>query len=991
VRLVCLEVVNNAVQVQNLDQNSVVFLKTTLLDYVRRTYGSGSQEAPDQPSLQNKLAQTMTYLFVHLYASGWETFIDDFLALTSSPNSGCMDNVPGVVLYLRMLNSVHDEIADVFLSRQSTDSKRNTDLKDLVRERDMPKVARSFQDLLSTYSGQNDNIIEHTLKAIKNWVSWIDISLIINQDMLNLLFPLVGRTNSSGKVDTVRDEAINTFTEIVGKKMKRADKMELISFLNLREIISQLIASPPLHEFQKTPRYDTDLGEAVAKLVNNVMQDIVKALEDSQSDNETRVKAERHLIDFLPLLLRFFSDEYDEICSTVIPSLTDLLTLLRKIENLPPSYVEMLRPILNAVILKMRYDETSTWGDQDEQTDEAEFEELRKRLEHLQKSIAAINQPLYVEVLTSVIATAFQTLDERGSQMDWRDLDVALHELYLFGELALPNQGLNAKNQPSPEVAETLVVMMRKMVDSGMLSQLKEYRVWHGSPTNCSLAGVAEFPHPAILLQYLLICNRFTAFFESNTEYIPRVMENYVRIVHHTHPRIRLRSWYQFFRFVKQLRGHVGQMAEMVIQSIRDLLPIKAEVPKDDAEEDMSSDETDTSEEAVFTSQLYLFEAIGAVSSTNATPVEKQVLYVRSVMEPLYVDLEQHLPRAKSGDAQATLQIQHIIQAMGALAHGFTDHQLGASNSGPPPAQAVSEEFSRTAEAILIALADLNGNREIRAACRGAFSKLLTVLGTAVLPQLPQWIDGLLSKSSKDEMAFFLRLLDQIVFGFKAQIYDVLNILLQPLLRRVFEGLAEDITGTDDEIQLAELRREFLQFLQIIINNDLQGVLISGTNQGFFDTIIGSVITLGRIIDHSNLVASRLAITLLSRMTGVWGGPDVANISANPSAPSGSPNPTIPGFDQFVLDSFHSLCWEIIQEPTFRPGKDAQSRQVLVEIAALEQAIYVKTGDLLIQRLQSTIFPTFGIDGQEFLRSMTTSTDKKTFANYLLRLVKDRR
>ncbi|KAG4218076.1 Exportin-T, partial [Phytophthora cactorum] len=213
--------------------------------------------------------------------------------------------------------------------------------------------------------------------------------------------------------------------------MRPADKAEMISFLNLRDIISQLIASPPLNEFKGTPRYDTDLGEAVAKLVNTVVADIVRVLEDRSTDDATRAKSNQLLHDFIPLLLRFFSDEYDEICSTVIPSLTDVLAYFRKLSELPPSFSETLPPILNAIIMKMRYDETSSWGNEDEQTDEAEFQELRKRLQVLQKTVAAVDQDLYVDVLTNLVANTFQTLDEQGSQMDWRDVDLALHEMFL--------------------------------------------------------------------------------------------------------------------------------------------------------------------------------------------------------------------------------------------------------------------------------------------------------------------------------------------------------------------------------------------------------------------------------------------------------------------------------------------------------------------------------------------------------------------------------
>ncbi|PON29816.1 exportin-T [Trichoderma gamsii] len=964
VRMVCLEVVNYAVHTQGLDGESLAFLKHTLLQYVRQSYGAGVQQEPDPAHLQNKLTQTLTYLFVFLYRDGWQSFLDDFLDLTGLHQN--VDNVSGVLFYLRVLSSVHDEIADMLLSRQSGDSKRNTELKDQLRAQDMQKVAESWKQLLSRYSG-NDVVVDLVLKVIGKWVSWMDISLVVSQDMLNLLLPVVGRTGSE---DKVRDTAIDTLTEICGKKMRSTDKMDMISFLNLQDIVSQLVASPMLNDLKGTPQYDTDLAEAIAKLVNTTVADIIRALDDNQATDDTRTRAKQHLDGFLPLLLRFFSDEYDEVCSTVIPSLTDLLTFLRKLGQLNQEYSNMLSPILNAIVQKMRYDETTSWGNEDEQTDEAEFQELRRRLQYLQKTIAAIDQNLYMDVLSNLVATTFQTLDQQGSHMDWRDLDLALHEMYLFGELALPNQGLGTKSQPSTEASERLVVMMQKMVES----------------------GIANFSHPAIVLQYMEICVRYCVVFETHSQYIPQVLENFVRLVHHNHVRIKTRSWYLFHRFIKHLRSRVGNVAETVIQSIGDLLPIKAEVPGEDADDDMSSDESDHSADALFTSQLYLFEAIGCISSTHSTPAENQALYARSVMDPLFQDMEVHLPRAKGGDAQASLQIHHIVMALGTLAHGFSDWTPGstAANQHGPPDKLVSDEFSRAAEAILIALRELNSSAEIRTACRSAFSKLLGVLGAAVLPQLPKWIEGLLSQSSsKDEMAMFLRLLDQVVFGFKTEIYDVLNMLLTPLLQRIFGGLGEPISGTDDEIQLAELRREYLSFIQIILNNGLEGVLISEANQGFFEPMIASVLELAKTLD-GNLGPSRLAFTIMARISALWGGPDVATISREPTAPTGSPSPAIPGFDHFIMERFHSTCWEVMRNPSFKPSSDAQTKQVLTEIAALEQMIYTKTGNVYIHQMQNEVFPSLGINGDDFLRSLTTSTDKRQFSNYLQQLLSSR-
>lgn len=468
VRLVSLEIVNHVVQSQTIDGPALILLKDALLEHARQIYGSAPRELPDPTHLQNKFTQTLTLLFVSLYREGWVSFIDDFLALTSLPNSTKRDNDTGVKFYLRLLSSIHDEIADLMLVRQVNEPKRNNDLKDMVRERDMAKIVRSWLDILAYFSNHDDTVVEMTLKVLGKWVSWIDISLIINQETLNLLLPLILRINTTGGDDHVRNAAVDTFTEIVAKKMKPTDKIDMILFLDLRHIVSQLLASPPLHNFKGTSHYDTDLAEAVAKLVNTAMTDIVRVLEDSKVDTNIRAKAEQLLQEFLPCLLRLFSDEYDEVCSTVIPSLTDILTFLRKVENLPAAYSEMLSPILNAIVTKMRYDETSSWGNEDEQTDEAEFLELRKRLQLLQRSVAAVDQNLYIDFLSKLVESLFATLDQQGSQMDWRDLDLGMHEIYLFGELALSNTGIAHKSQPNPLAAERLAVMMSKMVGSGM-------------------------------------------------------------------------------------------------------------------------------------------------------------------------------------------------------------------------------------------------------------------------------------------------------------------------------------------------------------------------------------------------------------------------------------------------------------------------------------------------------------------------------------------
>lgn len=473
IRYASLEIVNSAAQAGAIDLASLGIVRDGLLAYLRQNYGPDSAATPDAPSIQNKIAQTVTFLFSALYANGWETCIDDLLALTyKSSASTSRDNALGIMFYLRVVNSIHEEIGDVLVSRSRVEQDKANALKDLIRQRDMQKIASSWQDILSVWQDGDDAIVGPCLKAIGCWVSWIDIGLVVNQTMLDLLFQQLGRAEKQELREgeqRVRDAAVDVFTEIIGKKMKPADKIEMIIFLNLNSIVTQLSNSTPLRENRFTFKYDTDLAETVAKLVNMTVTDIVRALETE--DGPLKEKADELLQNFIPHILRFFSDEYDEVCSTVIPCVNEMLTYIRKLNKANPAFEErnkaMLLPILKAIVAKMRYDETSNWGDEDEQTDEAEFQELRKRLGVLQQIAASADEQLYIDAISEVVGTTFENLRVSGGQIDWRDLDLALHELFIFGDLAVTKGGIYQKNVPTGPAAVRLIEMMLRLVESG--------------------------------------------------------------------------------------------------------------------------------------------------------------------------------------------------------------------------------------------------------------------------------------------------------------------------------------------------------------------------------------------------------------------------------------------------------------------------------------------------------------------------------------------
>lgn len=73
------------------------------------------------------------------------------------------------------------------------------------------------------------------------------------------------------------------------------------------------------------------------------------------------------------------------------------------------------------------------------------------------------------------------------------------------------------------------------------------------------------------------------------------------------------------------------------------------------------------------------------------------------------------------------------------------------------------------------------------------------------------------------------------------EIFDILNSLMTPLLGRIFASLGEETTGTDDALELADLRKEYISFLLCVLNNDLGNVLVSEGGSHSSQTITHSV------------------------------------------------------------------------------------------------------------------------------------------------------
>ena len=124
--------------------------------------------------------------------------------------------------------------------------------------------------------------------------------------------------------------------------------------------------------------------------------------------------------------------------------------------------------------------------------------------------------------------------------------------------------------------------------------------------------------------------------------------------------------------------------------------------------------------------------------------------------------------------------------------------------------------------------------------------------------------------------------------------------------------------------------------------------------------------------DADDFPTAKMAFQVLSRMSNVWGGPDVINPSSNGNmSPQGA---AVPGFTNFMITRFSPLCWALPMTPTFN-SKDAQAKLVLGEAAALQKVIYSKTGPEYIEWLRTNELPGMGM-GHELINEYVGSLEK---------------
>jgi exportin-T len=133
--------------------------------------------------------------------------------------------------------------------------------------------------------------------------------------------------------------------------------------------------------------------------------------------------------------------------------------------------------------------------------------------------------------------------------------------------------------------------------------------------------------------------------------------------------------------------------------------------------------------------------------------------------------------------------------------------------------------------------------------------------------------------------------------------------------------------------------------------------------------------------DTSDASVEKVAFGVLNKMVMVWSSPS--------NGPSTNGELLDKGFQElfgtFVIEHLSRFCFEVPSKSTFN-SNDAQSRLVLIEIGALQKAIYNMKGEKLCSYLRSILFPKMGVPStaaEEYIRAIQ-QLDLKQFKKYFV-------
>ncbi|XP_036093801.1 exportin-T isoform X1 [Rousettus aegyptiacus] len=869
---------------------------------------------PEKTFIRNKAAQVFALLFVTEYLTKWPKFFFDILSVVDL-------NPRGVDLYLRILMAIDSELVDRDVVHTSEEARRNTLIKDTMREQCIPNLVESWYQILQNYQYSNSEVTCQCLEVVGAYVSWIDLSLIANDRFINML---LGHMS----IEVLREEACDCLFEIVNKGMDPVDKMKLV------ESLCQVLQSAGF--FSIDQEEDVDFLARFSKLVNGMGQSLIVSWTKliKNGDIKNAQEALQAIETKVELMLQLLIHEDDDISSNIIGFCYDYLHILKQLTVLSDQQKANVEAIMLAVMKKLTYDEEYNFENEGE--DEAMFVEYRKQLKLLLDRLAQVSP----ELLLASVRRVFSSTLQNWQTTRFMEVEVAIRLLYMLAEALPVSHGAHFSGDVSK--ASALQDMMRTLVTS----------------------GVSSYQHTSVTLEFFETVVRYEKFFTVEPQHIPCVLMAFLdhRGLRHSSAKVRSRTAYLFSRFVKSLNKQMNPFIEDILNRIQDLLELSP--PENGYQSLLSSDD-----------QLFIYETAGVLIVNSEYPAERKQALMRNLLAPLmekFKILLEKLMLAQDEERQASLAdcLNHAVGFASRTSKAFSNKQT-VKQCG------CSEVYLDCLQTFLPALSCPLQKDILRSGVRTFLHRMIICLEEEVLPFIPSASEHMLKDCEAKDLQEFIPLINQITAKFKVpqasptlkikiQVSPFLQQMFMPLLHAIFEVLLRPAEENDQSAALEKqmLRRSYFAFLQTVTGSGMSEVI---ANQGAENVERVLVTVIQGAVEYPDPIAQKTCFIILSKLVELWGGKD---------------GPV--GFADFVYKHIVPACFLAPLKQTFDLA-DAQTVLALSECAVTLKTIHLKRGPECVQYLQQEYLPSLQVAPeiiQEFCQALQ-QPDAKVFKNYL--------
>jgi exportin-T len=506
-------------------------LRNSLLLFVRDVVPRAVQE----PMIKNVLCLVLTLLVQQDFPERWPSFFTDFASLLSQS--------PEILdVYFRMLSTIQQEIVEFDRSQTSEEAaKHNIFIKDTIREKCFPSILNTIQQVMQSLHASHPTLVVSALQVLKQYTSWVDITLVVSPQMLTPLCQLLFQ-------EVYQVTAAECLLEILYKRMGPIKKLTLLKEIRVFPLLVEVLnacATASACFVKKVAAVVNCLGVQLVEILK-----ALRALDFAPASAPPRLIADDWDSSTWPPNVNP-ADVFSEASAMLDHALQLSFHLLEtrgatdfkvsdELHDFVSHYILLIKPdtegknelapgplanfqrILRIIVQQLAYPERYDLENKFEIEEEFDsyHKDLCKVLHHqLQMCPWAV-----VEVTLAQLQLLAQHGD--NTPVSWARLEATLFLAYSCG------------HNLSGRIHTSITV--------------EPYRSMLGYAFSVSLGRI---PHSLLMLTYFQLCTRWAPYLEAHTQYFLPVILTCLdsRGLHHSSPSVRSAASHCFIRLLKEL------------------------------------------------------------------------------------------------------------------------------------------------------------------------------------------------------------------------------------------------------------------------------------------------------------------------------------------------------------------------------------------------------------------------------------------------------